>query len=395
MIHPGESLTPPRGTRLDGDTPAHWQTVRQVLNAHRFELAGLASRRYPAAPRVADTPLLCRQEWIPDRPLQLDEVKLHWADHAPAPAVEGTEPESAQVRPISPAGERYPTYADALGAIDSPALFDNRIGYRLLAAGLAGGTSSMNLGRARYFDGVSIGEAIAHELAQAWLAHPAAIPAGGLPLRDLAGDPCDLSRRAAIPAITTLTLRRGREGEASFLLHWRDPAKVTYAGGMYQAMPVGVFQPVDDTTESERNDLSLWRCMVREFSEELLGTTEDYSALGTPVDYGRWDFYQSLTAARQAARLNVACLGIGVDPLSLAVDILTVAVFDGDLFDTTFGGLVTTNAEGRVVSEHGVTGIPFTREAVARFAEGGEPMQAAGAAVLSLAWQHRAKLLNW
>lgn len=202
---------------------------------------------------------------------------------------------------------------------------------RLLAADLADGTSSMNLGRARYFDGVSIGEAIAHELAQAWLANPAATAAGRLPLRELVGDPCDLSRRVAIPAITTLTLRRGRAGEASFLLHWRDPAKVTHAGGMYQAMPVGVFQPVDDTTESERNDLSLWRCMVREFSEELLGTTEDYSALGTPVDYGRWDFYQSLTAARQAGKLNVACLGIGVDPLSVAVDILTVAVFDGDL----------------------------------------------------------------
>jgi hypothetical protein len=83
---------------------------------------------------------------------------------------------------------------------------------------------------------------------------------------------------------------------------------------MYQAMPVGVFQPVDDSVESESSDLSLWKCMVREFSEELLGATEDYQALGTPVDYGRWDFCQSLTGARQARKLNVACLGIGVDP---------------------------------------------------------------------------------
>ena len=369
--------------------------MRRALNTHRYELAALASRRYPATPRVASTPLLCRQEWIPDRPLDLDEVKLNWASHAPPPAVNGTEPESAHVRPVSAAGERYPTYADALGAIDSPALFENRACYRLLAADLADSNSSMGLGRARYFDGVSIGEAIAHELAQAWLADPAVSPASSLPLRELVGDPCDLSRRTAIPAITTLTLRRGRPGEASFLLHWRDPAKVTHAGGMYQAMPVGIFQPVDDTPASERNDLSLWKCMVREFSEELLGTPEDYSALGTPVDYGRWDFYQSLTAARQAGKLNVACLGIGVDPLSLAVDILTVAVFDGDTFDAAFGDLVTANAEGRVVSEHDATGIPFTREAVTRFAEGGEPMQAAGAAVLSLAWQHRAKLLNW
>jgi len=388
-------LASPRPAHPAADTPEHWLAVRRALNAHRHELAGLASRRYPAALHVADTPLLCRQEWIPDRPLHLDEAKLSWAGDGPAPIVDGSEPESARVRPVSGAGKRYPAYADALAAIDPPALFENRPCYRLLAADLADGTGSMRLGRARYFDGVSIGEAVAHELAQAWVADTDITPASSLPLRELVGDPCDLSRRTAIPAITTLTLRRGRPGEASFLLHWRDPAKVTHAGGMYQVMPVGIFQPVGDTTESERSDLSLWRCMVREFSEELLGTSEDYRALGTPVDYGRWAFHQSLTAARQAGKLNVACLGVGVDPLTFAVDILTAAVFDGDLFDATFGGLVNANAEGRVISGPDATGIPFTGEAVDRFAGGGEPMQAAGAAVLTLAWEHRAKLLDW
>jgi len=389
-------LTSPRETDLAADTPGHWLAVRRALNVHRHELAGLASRRYPAALRVAGTPLLSRQEWIPDRPLDLDEVELTWAGHAPAPVVKGSEPESAQVRPISAAGgERYPAYADALGAIDPPALFENRSCYRLLAADLDGGTSSMSLGRARYFDGVSIGEAIAHELAQAWIEDPAITPASRLPLRDLVGDPCDLSRRMAIPAITTLTLRRDRSGEASFLLHWRDPAKVTHAGGLYQVMPVGIFQPAGDSTESERSDLSVWRCMVREFSEEFLGTPEDYRNLGTPPDYSRWAFYRSLTDARQADTLNVACLGIGVDPLTFAVDILTVAVFDADLFDATFSDLVTANAEGQVINGPNTTGIPFTGEAVDRFAEGGEPMQAAGAAVLTLAWEHRAKILDW
>jgi len=368
--------------------------VRRVLNAHRYELAGLAGRRYPAAFRVAGTPLLSRHEWIPDRPLDLDDVELSWAGHGPRPAVDGTGPESAQVRPVSAAGKRYPDYADALAAIDPPALFENRPCYRLLSADLAHGTNSMSLGRARYFDGVSIGEAIAHELAQAWITDPAMPTSSRLPLRDLVGDPCDLSRRIAIPAITTLTLRRGNPGEASFLLHWRDPAKVTHAGGMYQVMPVGIFQPADDTTESERSDLSLWRCMVREFSEELLGTPENYSTLGSPPDYTRWTFYQSLTGARQAGKLNVACLGVGVDPLTFAVDILTAAVFDGDLFDASFGGLVMANAEGQVIRGPDATGIPFTEEAVDQFAGGSGPMQAAGAAVLRLAWKHRATLLG-
>ena len=88
-------MTSPRETRPAADTPGHWQAVRRALNRHRYELAGVASRRYPAAPRVANTPLLCRPEWIPDRPLDLDEVKLNWAGHGPAPAVDGSEPESA------------------------------------------------------------------------------------------------------------------------------------------------------------------------------------------------------------------------------------------------------------------------------------------------------------
>jgi hypothetical protein len=387
-------LASPRPLRRAANTPEHWLAVRRALNAHRYELTGLAARRYPGALRVADTPLLSRDEWIPEGPLDLDDVELSWAGHGPRPAVDGTESESAQVRPVSAAGERYPAYADALAAIDPPVVFENRPCYRLLSADLAHGTNSMSLARARYFDGVSIGEAIAHELAQAWITDPAMPTSSRLSLRDLVGDPCDLSRRIAIPAITTLTLRRGRPGEASFLLHWRDPAKVTHAGGMYQVMPVGIFQPVDDTAESERSDLSLWRCMIREFSEELLGTPEDYCALGTPPDYTRWAFYQSLTGARWAGKLNVTYLGVGVDPLTFAVDILTAAVFDGDLFDAAFDGLAMANAEGQVIRGPDATGIPFTEEAVDQFAGGSRPMQAAGAAVLRLAWKHRATLLG-
>ena len=59
-------------------------------------------------------------------------------------------------------------------------------------------------------------------------------------------DPCALQRRSAITAVTTLTLRRAPDGTASFLLHWRDPARVNHAGGLYQVMPAGIFQPVSD-----------------------------------------------------------------------------------------------------------------------------------------------------
>lgn len=57
------------------------------------------------------------------------------------------------------------------------------------------------------------------------------------------GDPFDLRIRPMIPAITTLLLLGRENGEATFFLHWRDPGKAATAGGLYDAIPAGEFQP--------------------------------------------------------------------------------------------------------------------------------------------------------
>jgi hypothetical protein len=384
--------------RPAGPAPQQWRQVRRLLTAHRPELGSVAARLYGGLPRAAGTELLVRPEWLPAVPIELAALPLRWQAQPPAPAVDPAGPVSGHVRPrLAAAGlpgtRQYATYADAIAALDRPALFQDRACYRLLAARLAD-RPALTFGRCSYFDGVSLGHAVAHELTAAWAAGPAAVSMPGLPLRAAAGDPCDLGCRCAIVAVTTLTLRRERGGGASFLLHWRDPALVNHAGGLYQVMPAGIFQPVADTPAALRGDFSLWRCMAREFSEEFLGTSEDYPTSGGVLDYQGWPFYRQLAAARAAGTLGVWCLGAGVDPLTLASDILTVAVFDADVFDAVFDGLVAGNAEGRVVMVDGSAAIPFTGATVARFSGGGEPVQAAGAAVLRLAWQHRRYLLG-
>jgi len=188
--------------------------------------------------------------------------------------------------------------------------------------------------------------------------------------------------------------RRDAAGAASFVLHWRDPAKVNHGGGLYQVMPVGLFQPVTAAAAARRHDLSLWKSMAREYSEEFLGTSEDYQTSGGLLDYDGWPFYRRLTGAMRAGRLTVHCLGLGVDPLSFATDLLAVAVFDADLFDAEFAGLVARNAEGRVITGGGSAGIPFTADTIARLTGGKEPFQAAGAALVRLAWEHRKHLLG-
>jgi hypothetical protein len=106
-----------------------------------------------------------------------------------------------------------------------------------------------------------------------------------MPLRALIGDPFDLRRRSVIPDIQTLTLRRDRStGTATFLLHWRDPAKVATDGGIYGLIPAGEFQPSGIASHDRANDLDLWRNTAREYSEEILGEPERGVSSAEPLD---------------------------------------------------------------------------------------------------------------
>jgi hypothetical protein len=201
-----------------------------------------------------------------------------------------------------------------------------------------------------------------------------------------------------MPAIETLTLRRNRKrGEATFLLHWRDPAKVATAAGIYGLIPAREFQPSTIATHDRENDFSLWRSMVREYSEELLGEPERDGGSGEVLDYDDWPLYRSLEQARADGRVTPYCLGTGIDTLTLTPTILTVTVFDDDIFDELFGNTVDINAEGRLVSAAGSTsvtdGIPFDDESVTRLLND-EPMASPGACILRLAHSFRTIILT-
>jgi hypothetical protein len=170
-------------------------------------------------------------------------------------------------------------------------------------------------------------------------------------------------------------------------LHRRDAAKVGHAGGMVQVIPVGVFQPTGPQPWNVTNDLSLWRLLLREYAEELLGRSEEYDTAERPFDYDAWPFGTQMTGALDDGRIRAHVLGLGVDPLTFATDVLTAVVIEAATYDELFAAEVTDNAEGSVLAA-----VPFTAEQVERYA-GHEPTQAAGAALLRLAWHHRAALL--
>ena len=314
-----------------------WLEVRKYLRDNRFRLAAEAAARYPDVPKLAGTPLLTRPGWVPARPVPLPEVAISLGESPPVLDLPGRG------------------YAELMAELDAPAVFENRPTYRLLSASLNGG-ARLEFGHGTYFDHIDTGEAAAHEYA-----------AGGpTPLRDAIGDPCDLTRRPANLGISVLTVRRGPSG-STFFLHWRDPARVGHAGGLYQVLPVGVFQASGPGRDDV--DFSLWHCILREYAEELLGEPER-----SDVDYSAWPFAVAMTEALRTGRIRADCLGLGVDPLTFATDLLVSVVIDAEVFDDLLGSWVARNEEGAVTERE------LTEESVA-----GLPMQAAGAAVVRLA----------
>ena len=190
-------------------------------------------------------------------------------------------------------------------------------------------------------------------------------------------------------ATSALTLRYDRvTGTATFPLHYRDPGQVSHAGGLYQVIPVGVFQPSGEAPWNEANDFSLWRGLLREYAEELLGADEDHGSEHAPIDYAAWPLARAMTGALADGRIQAWCLGLGADPLTFALDLLAVVVIDAPLYDELFGEMVDANAEGRVIKPR-----PFDERSVTELVADA-PLQAAAAALLRLALAHRDTLLT-
>ncbi len=398
-LSPGRPLT-----ELDSAVAvdqARWRQERRWLNQHRSELARLAVQLYPAEHQVPDTPLIAGPGWIPDEPIELRSLQLTLDEQPHSAAVEGTEAETLPTRPLCAPGVWFDRYTSAIRHLDPPRLFESRPSYRLLSDQLDDGT--LHFGLAAYFDKLDISEALGHELAIACLRDRNGVSTSAESLRDqlgfraLIGDPFDPARRAIIPAVTTLTIRLRRyPAEPSFLLHWRDPAKVATAAGVYDVIPAGEFQPASVALWDRRNDFDLWRNIMREYSEELLGTPEHDGTRSKPIDYYGWPLYRDLEDAQKSGGLVPFTLGLGLDALTLAATILTVVVIDDDVFTRAFGAATRYNEEGEIVTigdGRATEGIPFTQESVHRLLTS-EPMASPGAACLALAWRHRDRILG-
>ncbi|WP_213455285.1 helix-turn-helix transcriptional regulator [Rhizomonospora bruguierae] len=381
----------PRVTRSQEE----WQRARRALNVNRFALTQIAAQLYEPEVVLGGTGLIAPPSWMPTEPIPLDAIQLDHEQDAPTPTLDGTEAETAHVRPRKSLVQRYPRYSNAIRDLAHPRLFENRPCWRLTDVSWVQDKGRMAFADTAYFCAVDVAEVLAHELAYVALGEDGSLPdrrpvLRELPFRRLVHDPFDLSRRPVLPAISTLTIRRGADGD-SFILHRRDPRSVAIAGGMLQVIPSGIFQPSSVLPSGVAVDFGLWRNIQREYSEELLGNAE-HDGDGQPVRYDDEPFV-TLDRARADGRLKVFCLGVALDALTLISEVLTVAVFDADLFDELAGDFVEFNDEGLVLTGR----APFTERGVRTLLDSGRAspghMAPAGAGCLELAWQHRDVIL--
>jgi hypothetical protein len=383
-----------------------WTRVRKHLNANRVRLARESGARYTINPLSANTGLILPSLWQPPRPIDIDKVSIHLKRLAREPVVSGRESASTLVRPMASMNESFPRYTDAIREISPPRQFANNSSYRLLEVS---DCTEMTFGPTTYFDALNVAEALAHEVARSDLHRSAkshsSTPAkevsasvidAHLPFRALVGEPTEIHRRTVIPAISTLVIRKGdnSKGEAArFVLHLRDSKAVATAGDMYQVIPSGAFQPSSNRPESLRNDFSLWKNIMREYSEELLGNTEHSG--DDPADYSRKPF-SDLEQAKADGLIRVHLLGIGFDALTLWGEILTVAVFDPEFFDAMTPTLTRPGSD-EVVLRNDREGLHvkifnFDEPSVDSIIKSNS-IASAGVGCLQLAWKHRSALL--
>ncbi|ONI71169.1 transcriptional regulator [Actinosynnema sp. ALI-1.44] len=366
-----------------------WLRVRNAPGVRGRELTELAAWLYPESQRAPGGHVLAGSGWLLEQPVPLESVRLVWSDQQrPTRPLGSLE----HVLPLTERGELYAGYSRAVRDLVRPRLLENRLSYRLLGLQSDHGLA-LSFGTTTFFEVFDIKQALAHEFKAAWLASNRSVPDwNDLPLRAAIGDPFDPQQLLMSPGISTLTIRRDRsDGQHQFVLHERDGGKVADGGGLCHVMPAGEFQPSSVDLADVRNDFSLWRNIMREFSEEFLGNPEHDGSTSRPIDYAYEEPFRSFDRARAEGGLRLWHYGLAMEPLELGAVQMTVAVVDDVVFDRLFADLVDINDEGRVIGRGGRTDMPFTVEAIDRL---GPRLSASALTLLRLGWRDREQLLG-
>lgn len=369
---------------------------RQDLRTGRSQLVVAASSLYPISDFIAGSRCLSPQQWRVKSPIPVENVVVTFDECHKDPLTVGTSSKARRLLPRRSPSRAYHRYSDVLGDDDElrPKLWWNGPSFDLTSYEIRDGSIAIGCSSAPYFDMLDVCESVSHE----YLVHShkrRQPDIGSLPYRSEIGDPYDISRRVFVPAIPILPLFQSSPERATFLMHSRDHSQVASAGGSRHLVG-GQFQPSSKNVIEFALDAHIWLSIAREFAEELLGFEDAGGHARARLAFDEPPF-SDLQQLRDNGSFRVWVLGMGLDPLSLWPDILSVAVIDQTAFSQAFPKkLASTNDEGLILGESthrgDVQGFEFSEDSIKRICDDIETAPAA-AACLQLAWEHRQTLL--
>lgn len=364
--------------------------TRQRISQDRHRLTekalGLYSERFtdPRLPGV-----LSSRDLIPDVPFRLSQLSVEVATRQPMSSVTQTRA-YRQLLPRLRSGRPIERYSDAIAEYCPPSLWFNGLSFALQAVTLHDTAPSIQVGTLRYFEGIDTSEALAHELAL----KPNGKSMDDFPLRGEIRNPLDFSRFRSLAAVSALTLRL-KDGGATFYLHERDPTKVAMAGGHFHLTPSGVYQPTSSDPITVIRDSSPILTLCREYAEEYLGVEEARGSAGASLSYTEDEPYKSILQAlhlEEGTGCGCWMMGIGVDPLTLAPEIICVVAIDHERFDSLFVDMLMQDSEGwfrgAKMRAGRLVGYDFTRSSIEHLSDSGR-LSPVAAAALEIAWASR------
>jgi hypothetical protein len=369
-----------RQRRLDS-----FREVRAWMRKSGSELKVIEAAHRTHQDLLASAPMhlfIAEPAWVLPEPLELDRLTVELADNDDVPPVaEACYEPLRRYWPLGSDGKPVARYHEAVNEFDPPKLWFDWPSYRLLGVERrTDGGFTLRVGTTTYWAGFDSWSGLqfeaAHQLRELAAGHPQESTQGTRltgPYRRSLGTPFSLTNRDCAIGLSVLTVYRTRK-DAYFYLQRRG------AGG-----------------GADRLDADIWRCIMREFAEEVLGRA-DLHERGALVDYEHESPFRELQQARDSGSVRPYILDIGFDPVTWKAGIRLVWIFDEDAHRKIFRGMHPESSEGSVeasslhrVGKEPLKGMPLNEETVRGYLKDPTITEAARLCI-GLTWEHREKL---
>ncbi len=324
---------------------------RQFLHGELRKIAAQVAASYYTKKgfQVLDlhAPLLYREEWMPQEPIPLTEVKLSPLESAKF-TFDGSIYAQAKILPLK--NIRYSVVQKSF--VRNVRIGDDEV-YRLIRMDLSDGSCRFAFSRDAYSKYIDTCELIAFELCrEMWRSmkesgNLSELDPNMLKLRSQA-EPFDFENRTAGVGINTILIFTEQNGRCSFYMHDRSKAKVAEAIGTWHVVPAGSFAPRHKGHVYE--DYSFYTNTMREFGEELLGREELEEQVQDYSSVFEVDVIKGYSRLVDRGLGKAYYLGMGLDCLTTKPEILTALVFDRKDVEVFLGGCkLIDNYEGEHV----------------------------------------------